>query len=54
LAGVKDIRAMSQLGISMVTIIFEDDIDIYFARDRVSERLNVIASQLPAMVMPML
>ncbi len=54
LAGVSDIRAMSQLGISMVTVIFDDDVDIYFARDRVSERLSVIADQLPNMVMPML
>jgi Cu/Ag efflux pump CusA len=54
LAGVSDVRAMSQLGISMVTVIFDDDVDIYFARDRVSERLSVIANQLPNMVMPML
>jgi len=54
LAWVKDIRAMSQLGISMVTIIFEDDIDTYFARDRVAERLNVIQGQLPSNVKPML
>jgi Cu/Ag efflux pump CusA len=45
---------MSQLGISMVTIIFEDDIDTYFARDRVAERLNVIQGQLPSNVKPML
>ena len=54
LAGVKDIRAMSQLGISMVTVIFRDDIDIYFARDRVAQRLNVIKSSLPDNVTPML
>ena len=54
LAWVKDIRAMSQLGISMVTIIFEDDIGTYFARDRVAERLNVIQWQLPSDVKPML
>jgi len=42
LAGVRDVRAMSQLGISMVTVIFEDNVDEYFARDRVNERLSLI------------
>lgn len=54
LAGVRDIRASSMLGVSMVTVIFDDDIDIYFARDRVSERLSLVQSQLPDGVMPIL
>ena len=54
LAGVKDIRAMSQLGISMVTVIFEDDVDFYFARDRVSERLSLAQTQLPPGITPVL
>jgi len=54
LAGVRDIRAMSQLGVSMVTVIFEDSIDEYFARDRVIERLGVISNQLPPDVTPVL
>lgn len=54
LAGVKDVRAMSQLGVSMVTVIFEDSVDPYFARDRVSERLSTIKNLLPANVTPVL
>ena len=54
LAGVKDIRAMSQLGISMVTVIFTDDTDFYFARDRVAERLSLAKTQLPPGVTPVL
>lgn len=54
LAWVRDVRAMSQLGISMVTVIFEDDIDEYFARDRVNERLSLITSNLPDGVEPVL
>lgn len=54
LAGVRDVRGMSQLGISMVTVIFEDKIDKYFARDRVAERLNTIRNQLPVGVTPVL
>jgi Cu(I)/Ag(I) efflux system membrane protein CusA/SilA len=53
-AGVHDVRAMSQLGVSMVTVIFDDDVDLYFARDRVSEQLQIVQSQLPPGAMPML
>lgn len=54
LAWVKDIRAMSQIGLSMVTIIFEDNIDEYFARNRILERLPIIAADLPSDVTPIL
>lgn len=54
LAWVKDVRAMSQLWISMVTVIFEDDIDIYFARDRITERLSLAKTLLPEWVNPIL
>jgi len=54
LAGVKTVRATSMFGFSLVTIIFEDRIDNYFARTRVLERLNLLASQLPAGVVPQL
>lgn len=54
LAGVRDIRASSMLGVSMVTVIFDDDTDIYFARDRVSERLSLAQMQLPMGVTPIL
>jgi copper/silver efflux system protein len=54
LAWVRDVRAMSQLGISMVTVIFDDNIDEYFARDRVNERLNLISTDLPNWVNPIL
>ena len=54
LAGVKAVRASSMFGFSLVTIIFEDRIDNYFARTRVLERLNLLASQLPSGVVPQL
>ena len=37
---VKNIRGASMFGMSFVYIIFEDDVDIYWARTRVLERLN--------------
>ena len=54
LAGVKTVRAASMFGFSLITIIFEDRIDNYFARTRVLERLNLLTSQLPAGVVPQL
>jgi Cu(I)/Ag(I) efflux system membrane protein CusA/SilA len=54
LAGVKTVRANSMFGFSLITVIFEDRIDNYFARTRVLERLNLLASQLPSGVVPQL
>jgi copper/silver efflux system protein len=54
LPDVKAVRSSSMMGVSMVTVIFEDSTDIYFARDRVAERLSVLRNQLPMGVMPML
>src|SRR5246127_934982 len=54
LAGVKSVRSSSAFGFSMVNLIFEDSVDVYFARSRVLERLNLASSFLPAGVTPML
>ena len=54
LAGVKEVRATSMFGFSLITIIFEDKIDTYFARARVLERLNYLQGQMPDGVTPQL
>src|ERR1043166_8377901 len=54
LAGVKTVRANSMFGFSLITVIFEDRIDNYFARSRVLERLNYLGNILPAGVTPQL
>ncbi len=54
LAGVKAVRANSMFGFSLVTVVFEDKIDNYFARSRVLERLNFLGSARPAGVTPLL
>src|SRR6266581_60762 len=51
---VKTVRSSSAFGFSMVNVIFEDSTDIYFARTRVLERLNLASSFLPAGVVPTL
>ena len=45
--GLKEIRSFSRFGLSIVTIVFEDDIDIYWARQQVAERLQKIKSLIP-------
>ena len=54
LAGVKTVRANSMFGFALVTIIFDDKINNYFARSRVLERLNYLCNTLPAGVTPQL
>jgi Cu(I)/Ag(I) efflux system membrane protein CusA/SilA len=54
LAGVKTVRASSMFGFSFITVIFQDEVDNYFARSRVLERLNYLGDQLPAGVVPKL
>ena len=54
LPGVKTVRSSSAFGFSMINVIFEDNVDIYFARTRVLERLSLASSFLPAGVTPML
>jgi Cu(I)/Ag(I) efflux system membrane protein CusA/SilA len=51
---VRTVRSESAFGFSMVNVIFEDSVDIYFARTRVLERLNLAGSFLPAGVTPMM
>ncbi|MEY4300441.1 MAG: hypothetical protein RIR25_1677, partial [Verrucomicrobiota bacterium] len=54
LAGVREVRGISMFGFSLLTVIFEDTTDNYFARTRVLERLNFLGDQLPAGVVPRL
>src|SRR5881392_3162414 len=54
LAGVRTVRSSSEFNFSMITIIFEDNVDFYFARQRVSEKLTLASTFLPAGVTPYL
>ncbi len=51
---VNYVRANSMFGMSFIYIIFEDDVDVYWARSRVLERLNSIGNVLPEGVSPIL
>lgn len=51
---VKDIRATSMFGMSFVFVVFQDNVDPYWARTRVLERLNYAQKFLPDGVVPSL
>lgn len=52
LAGVKEVRSSSEFNFSMINIIFDEDVEFYFARDRVLERLTLASTFLPEGVTP--
>jgi Cu(I)/Ag(I) efflux system membrane protein CusA/SilA len=54
LPGVRVVRSSSAFGFSMINVIFEDSVDLYFARSRVLERLNLLTKALPAGIVPTL
>jgi heavy metal efflux system protein len=45
--GIEEMRSFSRFGLSVVTIVFQDKVDVYWARQQVNERLTVAAEQIP-------
>jgi heavy metal efflux system protein len=50
----QQVRSLSELGLSMITVVFDDSVSTYFARQMVNERLQQITSQLPEGIQPVL
>ena len=48
ISGVVRVQSISKFGLSVVTVYFSDDIDIYFARQQVFERLSLAKDRIPA------
>jgi cobalt-zinc-cadmium resistance protein CzcA len=51
---IETVRSISKLGLSMITLIFEDSLNPYLARQLVAERLQDVRSRLPQNVQPVL
>ncbi|MCX6182127.1 MAG: CusA/CzcA family heavy metal efflux RND transporter [Bacteroidetes bacterium] len=47
ISGIKEIRSFSRFGLSLVTIVFNDETDIYWARQQVAERLQKVQMEIP-------
>jgi copper/silver efflux system protein len=54
LAGVRVVRSQSAFGFSMIYVVFEDNVDVYFARTRVLERMSLVSKSLPGGASPTL
>ena len=52
--GVKTIRSYSYLGFSSIYVVFDEDVDFYWSRSRILERLSVARKDLPEGVSPAL
>lgn len=44
---IEEMRSFSRFGLSVVTIVFHDNVDVYWARQQVNERLTIAANQIP-------
>lgn len=47
LPGVEEVRSISRFGLSVVTVVFSEETDIYFARQQVSESLMAAQQEIP-------
>src|SRR6187401_117996 len=54
LAGVRVVRSQSAFGFSMIYVVFDDNVELYFARTRVLERMSLVTKLLPPGVTPTL
>lgn len=54
IAGIKDVRASSMFGLGLLTLVFEESVDRYFAQERILERLESMPEVLPKGVKPQL
>src|SRR6185295_15498824 len=50
----ESVRSASKVGISVVTVTFHDDVDLYFARTQVQQRIQDAMARLPTGIMPVL
>jgi cobalt-zinc-cadmium resistance protein CzcA len=48
ISGLKEIRSFSRFGLSLVTIVFDDATDVYWARQQVAERLQKVQTIIPS------
>jgi len=47
ISGITEIRSISRFGLSVVTIVFDDETDVYWARQQVNERLSRVKDEIP-------
>jgi cobalt-zinc-cadmium resistance protein CzcA len=45
--GIRELRSFSRFGLSIITVVFDDDVDVYWARQQVTERMRTAESEIP-------
>ena len=45
--GIRELRSFSRFGLSIITVVFDDDVDVYWARQQVTERMRMAESEIP-------
>lgn len=45
--GIEDTRSISRFGLSVITVVFKEDVDVYFARQLIGEKLKEAAEEIP-------
>ncbi|MGE8536844.1 MAG: CusA/CzcA family heavy metal efflux RND transporter [Chryseobacterium sp.] len=48
ISGITELRSFSRFGLSLVTVVFDDNTDVYWARQQVQERLQLVQDNIPA------
>ncbi|MDD2884947.1 MAG: efflux RND transporter permease subunit [Dechloromonas sp.] len=54
LPGLEEMRSLNKPGLSLITLVFNDQTNVYFARQLVMERLLEVGARLPAGIVPVL
>lgn len=44
---IEEVRSISRFGLSVITVVFKDEVDIYFARQLINEKLNEVTDDIP-------
>ena len=45
--GIEETRSISRFGLSVITVVFKENVDIYFARQLIGERLKIASEEIP-------
>ena len=45
--GIEEMRSFSRFGLSVITVVFKEDMDIYFARQLIAEKLKIAVEEIP-------
>jgi heavy metal efflux system protein len=48
ISGLVELRSFSRFGLSVITVVFNDETDVYWARQQIAERIQIVQAELPS------